>query len=375
MIPVLRAERDQLARLGGIFADLGRELSELSLTGPRARICGATALAVVATVVVASAWHMPDLWWAALSASRAIMATRPASFRRVVLRIAGTAAGAGLAIVLLPFMAYDPLACGLALSIVGFLAILGYSVSPFGYAWLFSGITFALVTLSSLQDPPSALSFAWLRLLEVALGCAVAAVVAWMLVPDGGKTEQFPGWSDLLGGGFPAVAHALRGGIAIASVPFLWRWLELPGLAQMPITVAAVMAVPFAVLADPSGRDREVMSKSLLRIVGCVIGGLAGLLVLALSLTNFAALLLFLGVGIWVCTHVQASMRGIGYVGTQGSMAFLLTLVQGAGPPESILPGIDRLAGILCGLAILIAVTTLLEFLSGPPRAAAKGVA
>ncbi len=375
MIAVLQGARDQLARLGGILADIGRELSELSLGGPRARVCAATALAVIATVVVASAWHMPDPWWAALSASRAVMATRPASFQRVVLRIAGTAAGAGAAIVLLPFMAYDPLACGLALAFFGFFAILGYSVSAHGYAWLFSGITFALVSLSSLQDPPLALSFAWLRLLEVALGCAVAGVVAWMLVPGGGKTERFPGWSDLLGSGFPAVVHALRGGIAIASVPFLWRWLELPGLAQMPITVAAVMAVPFAVIADPSGRDREVMSKSLLRVVGCVIGGLAGLAVLAFSPTDFVALLLLLGAGVWVATHVQASTRGVGYVGTQGSMAFLLTLVQRAGPPQSILPGLDRLAGILCGLAILIAVTTLLEIVSGPPRVAAKGVA
>ena len=375
MIPVFQAAREQLARLGAIIADIGHELSELSLSGPRARICAATALAVVATVAIASALHMPDLWWAGLSASRAIMATRPASFHRVILRIAGTAVGAGAAVVLLPFIAYDPLACGLALLVVGFFSILGYMVSGYGYAWLFSGITFALVTLSSLQDPASALTFAWLRMLEVALGCAVAGVVAWMLVPGGGATEKFPGWGDLLGREFPAVLHALRGGVAIAIVPFLWRWLELPGLAQMPITMVAVMAVPFAAIADPSGCDREVLSKSLLRVIGCVIGGLAGLLILALSLTNFVALLLFLGAGTWVGAHLQSSTRGVGYVGIQGSMAFLLTLVQGTGPPDSILPGIDRLAGIFCGLAILVVVTMLLEFLSGPSRAAAKGIA
>jgi hypothetical protein len=52
-----------------------------------------------------------------------------------------------------------------------------------------------------------------------------------------------------------------------------------------------------------------------------------------------------LSAGIWITAHVQASERGVGYVGTQGAVVFISTLVQGAGPPTSIPPGIERFAG------------------------------
>jgi hypothetical protein len=42
--------------------------------------------------------------------------------------------------------------------------------------------------------------------------------------------------------------------------------------------------------------------------------------------------------GIWIAAHVQGSQRSIGYVGTQGAVAFISTLIQGWGPPASIFP-------------------------------------
>ena len=39
---------------------------------------------------------------------------------------------------------------------------------------------------------------------------------------------------------------------------------------------------------------------------------------------------------------------------------YIITLVQGASPPESIMPGIERFAGIVGGLAILLIVSLLI---------------
>jgi hypothetical protein len=69
--------------------------------------------------------------------------------------------------------------------------------------------------------------------------------------------------------------------------------------------------------------------------------------------------MMMLTAGIWISAHVQASDRGIGYVGTQAAVVFISTLVQGAGPPTSILPGIERFAGITGGLLILLGVLVL----------------
>ena len=48
------------------------------------------------------------------------------------------------------------------------------------------------------------------------------------------------------------------------------------------------------------------------------------------------------------------------YIGTQATVVFMMTLIQGSGPPSSIMPGIDRFVGITGGLAALLAVSLLL---------------
>jgi uncharacterized membrane protein YccC len=62
-------------------------------------------------------------------------------------------------------------------------------------------------------------------------------------------------------------------------------------------------------------------------------------------------------IGVWIGAHLQTTTRGIGYVGQQATVAFILTLVQGAGPPLSATPGLERLAGILLGVCLLFVLS------------------
>ena len=67
-----------------------------------------------------------------------------------------------------------------------------------------------------------------------------------------------------------------------------------------------------------------------------------------------------IGGSVWVGMHVQIGKHGVGYVGTQAAFVFIITMIQGATPPTSIMPGIDRFAGITGGLGILLIVSLLL---------------
>jgi uncharacterized membrane protein YccC len=141
-------------------------------------------------------------------------------------------------------------------------------------------------------------------------------------------------------------------------VPLVWSWLELPSLSQTAITVAAVMAVP-ALSGDAEADQRKVSERAMHRILGCLSGGVAGLVCLAFSVESLLPWMLMLAAGIWIAAHIQASERGISYVGTQAAVVFISTMVQGPGPPGSILPGIERFAGITGGLLILLGVLVL----------------
>ena len=65
-----------------------------------------------------------------------------------------------------------------------------------------------------------------------------------------------------------------------------------------------------------------------------------------------------------------SGITGIGYVGTQARLAFLLSMTQGQGPPPSPTPGIDRFAGMMAGLTVLLVITMVMSLfrLTGPER-------
>jgi uncharacterized membrane protein YccC len=142
-------------------------------------------------------------------------------------------------------------------------------------------------------------------------------------------------------------------------MPVIWNLFVLPSLTQMAITVAAVMAVPVPG-DDPRAAGRTVIGRGEQRLLGCLWGGVLGLLCLALPLTLYPLWLAVLFAGVWLCAHIGTSERGISYAGIQACVVFIITLVQGPGPPASILPGIDRFAGITAGLAVLLAISVML---------------
>ena len=339
---------------------LRKELAEMQLANGRGPQCSITALAVALAVLLALALRVEDAWWAAISAFVSTRATAPASVERGGLRILGTIVGAALSLLLSPWLAGDTVTLTLALFVVSTMGVLGMLVSPHGYAWLLGAITVDMVLMALLSDPLSAVSVAVNRSAEVIIGTGAAVLVSLLLAPDADAAPDAPppGWTDLSGAQWPAVEHALRAGTGVMLVPLVWNWLELPSLSQTAVTVAAVMAVP-ALSADSASNRLAVTERAMHRILGCLIGGVAGLGCLALSVETFLPWLLMLTAGVWVAAHVQGSARGIGYVGTQGAVVFMITLVQGAGPPQSIMPGVERFAGITGGLLILVAVSVL----------------
>ena len=345
----------------GTFASLGQELRELGSPGPRVRTVAMATLAVVLSVAAALALHLDNVWWAGISAFMSTQATRPDSIRRGFLRMAGTVTGAVAGFVMTPWLAYDHVACFVFVFVFSLVGGVGVLVSPHGYAWLFFGITTNLVLLSSLTAPLSALNLAVYRVAEVGVGTITAILVAICIAPDdpAPAAPPAPGWTDLLGRNWQAVLHAFRAAITIMLLPLIWSWLDLTSFSQMAITVAAVMAVP-SLSADPNETARMVTQRALHRLLGCFLGGAAALGVLALSITEFLPWLAVLGAGVWLCGHIQASTRGIGYVGAQAGIVYIITLVQSWAPPDSITPGIDRFAGMTAGLTILLFVTVLI---------------
>lgn len=347
--------------VGRILRTCSLEMRELAVDTTRWRQCLMAALVVPLAITLALVLQLDSVWWAGISGFMTVLATGAASLQRGMLRIGATFAGVMVAFVVARWLPYDRVALALFLALSTFLGTVGMVVSPHGTAWLLGTVTVNMVLLGGLDNPLAVPTIAFDRLSEITVGVVSSALVTNLIAPSGvvPTPPAAPGWRRLFDDDWPVVVQGIRAAVAVVILLFAWIWLELPSFQQMAITVAVVMAAPGAGGVGLDARH-AVAERALHRFLGCLAGGLAALACLALSVTDFASWLLMIAVAMWICMHVQTSRRGVGYVGTQAAMVFIVTLAQGAGPPTSLLPGIDRLAGITGGLAILTVLSVAL---------------
>jgi uncharacterized membrane protein YccC len=367
------------------------ELRSLEPHGPRGTEALAAALSVALATLAALILHSDEPWWAAVSAWMVTRSSLAVALSRGVMRIVGSTAGATVAVILLGRFAYEPLPFCLCLFVMAWLGLFGFAKSRHGYAWLISAITGNLVMLIALDQPETAFTIAVNRIADVTIGTMAAMLVTFLLpaLPDSPSTplvsssnalpllfwsrrnaRQFELW---LRENLPLILHACRGGLTVMVLPLLLNWLAPLGSTTLAVTAVAVMAIPTTAIREPDGRT--VIQRGVHRLVGCALGALLGLFCLHWVGSNFPLWLLLLMAGVWFNSQIQSGSTGISYVGTQAGLAFLLSMVQGQGPPLSPIPGIDRFAGIMAGLSVLLVITMIISLfrLTPAPIVPARG--
>jgi uncharacterized membrane protein YccC len=359
---------------------LWSEMRSLPVPGPRMIDEAECVLSVLLAILLSHLIGAENVGWAAVSGYMVMRSHVAESFTRGVLRVIGTVAGAGAALLLALLVLPRPALLSLALLTGGgvtlYLAIVGHRA----YAWLFTGLTFMMVLIEGLARPDEPIyRFASTRVLEVVAGTAacliVSAISTWTIrraLPNPDRARTSPKRPAKLW--IPSVArHALVGGIALGLIPWAWLWFGIEALSQSSVTIFAVMLVPVASLGD--GTLSPISSRLLHRLIGSVAGGVLAGAVLLLS--HHSPLLMTLGLcaGVIIGRHIQNGPPSISYVGLQFVVTFLVVLVPDDYANAAIAPGLDRLFGILFGMVILepvVLVAHLLWGRRGPLQAAAR---
>jgi len=321
-----------------------------------ARIGLAVALAVLLAVLAALWLGLPDPWWAAISAWRIVDPQPAAALARSLDRIAGTVLGAALAFI----------AAGLAGDAQAVQLILIFAVVAFGtwkrfttarnYAWILGTVTAAMVLVQSLSGPDGLYAFAVARVLEILCGVVVATMVELVVVPIP-PAPQRPA-AAAAAPGPETLRVALLAGTATVLVVLLWSAFDLPSVVQLVISVIMVV-------------DRDVIqlrARGFQRTLGCLAGAGLGLALIAFGLAAFPVWAAALGGSVFLFSALGLGGGPWAYVGLQGGMAVITALVVGPGPPDPLTPVLERLAGILLGVLLLVIVSHVLA-----PRPGARG--
>lgn len=319
-------------------------------------------LECVASVLLAIVFgHLADarnISWAAFSGYMLMRGHISETLLRGLLRITGTTAGALLALALTPLVWTSLAASASALALISGGALYGALTSKRSYAWLFVGLTFAMVLLDKLEYPQHSLeAFASSRIREVVAGTAACLLVSMLSTITLRQRWPGPPRPPVTGFGWrpDAVRHAGQAAVALATLPFLGWAFQVPQLSQSAVTIMAVMLVPVSGIGA-SGLI-PVSRRIVLRVAGCACGAVlaAAFLLLAHSLAHWTILVLIAGMALGVALgrHIENGQSSIAYAGTQFTLAIFVTLVPDSYADAEIEPAIARLTGIVIGMLLL----------------------
>lgn len=319
-----------------------------------------TATGVVVAVLAALLLGLQDPWWSAISAWVVAGPDRHMMLAKAMQRVMGTLLGLAAGLVLATLSNGLPALLLVALFCVGAVGTRARYVAAAPYAWLLGAVTATMVLVQAAVAPAGLFDFAANRSAEIITGVICAAAVAVLIMPAarGAPTAATP-----VPTAWELSAVTLIGGLALVAVLLVWQRFDLPQPVQMAISALVVLDRDLGALRH---RGRQ-------RVVGCLLGGAFGLGAMTLGGASLALWLGVLGLGLFLFSVLHHGGGPSAYVGTQGGLAVIITLVAGRGPPASILPVVDRLAGATLGVLVLILTTTVvMQGLLQPPGPAGR---
>lgn len=149
------------------------------------------------------------------------------------------------------------------------------------------------------------------------------------------------------------VQYALKTTAAAMFCYVVYTLLDWPGIHTSLITCYIVSL----------GTAAETVEKLTLRIVGCLVGAVAGLAAIVFlmpNVTSIAGLLAIVFLAALASGWVAAGSPRIAYAGFQIAFAFFLCVIQGAGPGFDMTVARDRIVGILFGNLVIYAMFTMI---------------
>ncbi len=313
-----------------------------------------TTLACWLAALLAFALHLNHPWWSVISAWVVSNPERHALLQKAAHRILGTVIGCATGYWFALWTEGRPFLQMVAMFVTAATGTYGRYRSAYSYAWIIGAAVGLMILSTSLEAPEQIYHLAVFRAVEVICGVVAATFTEALFYrqrsPIGSINPRIEKAAKTI---VSTTDHATAldlatvGGVAIICIPLLWSWLHLPSLTQIVISSLVVL-------------DRDMASthfRGLQRILGCFAGGAFGLLTIRLGPDSFFIWSIMLIAGIFLFSLLHHSDSRWSYSGTQGGVAFILALVTGSGPPDSMMPAVNRIAGMLCGVVILLIVS------------------
>ena len=302
-------------------------------------------------------FHCDNPWWGVISAWVISSSDFNQSSLKAMMRVAGTIAGYFVGLTCASLTEENPIWQALALFLIGAVGMTMRYRSKHSYAWIIGSATAFILVIINLTDPGSVYETGRYRLYEIIAGVVAAWLCGRFLPPVLGLPSVKPELKSISSGSSISLTVnelwmlAIAGGSLPVITTLLWSWLNLPSLVQAIATVFVTL-------------DRNIAAAQIRvtqRILGCLLGGGTGLLAAEFATSSFFAWSVILLGGIFFFSRLHLGKGHLAYIGTQGGVAFILALVTGDHPPNTIDPVIGRIAGMTGGVLVVAGTCLVLR--------------
>jgi uncharacterized membrane protein YccC len=302
-------------------------------------------------------FHCDNPWWGVISAWVISSQDFHQSSLKAMMRVAGTLAGYFVGLACASVTEGEPVWQALVLFLIGAVGMSMRYRSRFSYAWIIGSATAFILVVVDITDPGSIYETAQYRLYEIISGVVAAWLCARLLRPLLGLSANAKETESTGAGSMPNLTGSELGMLIVVggAVPvittLLWSWLQLPSLVQAIVTAIVTL-------------DRNVANAQVRvtqRILGCLLGGAVGLVAAEFATSSFFAWSIVLFGGIFLFSWLHLSTGHLSYIGTQAGVAFILAVVTGNNPPDTIAPVVGRIAGMTGGVLVVGSVCFVLR--------------
>jgi uncharacterized membrane protein YccC len=319
-------------------------------------------------------------WWRlehanlAVWTSYMVMAVVPITvFQRGFERALGRGLGILVAVALVAVFPDQVLVRLVIGSVLMLVAFYGYIAGRLSYAVINGTMYFMVLIQLARSDPAHVTRQGWEMFLAVLVGCLVSDVVVWAtraeatLGIDPGSQPLWPIRNDWLN---RALMMIVTGLVTLR----VCHYFSLP----LGPTVISVMII--------SGNPdvHSMLLKGEMRLEGVIVGGAYGaaaFLLLALS-PHLSVLTVLVFAGTFVAGYLSKTLGAHAYFGAQLGLVICLTIVVPPTELGSMTAALQRLAGILIAMAVVVVVPGLWPYVpfqavtgstATPPAGAARG--
>ncbi len=138
------------------------------------------------------------------------------------------------------------------------------------------------------------------------------------------------------------------GGLTVILVPVIWTAFHLPIGSLLITMIAPLVALDVVFISSPI--------RTHWRLLGSIAGGVFGIIASAMAADSFVLWSLLLFAGLAACAFVRGGQHPWSISGMQLGLSYMFAQVTGSGPSVDMLVVIDRIAGLVIGLLVMIVV-------------------